>query len=110
MRADGREADDVAVRTNAARDFAAELQQDAWRIRVGIGDLQGGVGFEVAHVREAVYGIAQPRERRAGFRPLRDNGRGGRARRGDSGAGQGTSVGRNRLCDRTCSCVSPLLQ
>ena len=87
MRADGGEADDVAVGTDAARNFAAELQQDARRVSVGIGDLQGGVGLEIADVRQAIRGIAEPRQRRGGFSPLRNDGRGGCAGRGDAGAG-----------------------
>ena len=60
MWAHGGEADDVAVGTDAARNFAAELQQDARRICVRIGDLQGGVGLEIADVRQTVRGIAKP--------------------------------------------------
>ena len=70
--------------------------------------LAGRVGLEVADVRQAVCRIAEPREWRAGVCPLWNDGRGGRAGRGDARRRIGTSDGRYRLCDRTASCVPPI--
>ena len=62
VRADRREADDVAVRPDAARNLATELEQDAGRVGVRISDLQRLVGFEVADIRKAVRRIAEPEQ------------------------------------------------
>ena len=62
----------------------AELQEDAGRVGVRVGHLQGLVGLEVVDAREAVRRIAQPSKLRARLRALRNDGRGGGAGRGDA--------------------------
>ena len=67
VRADGREADDVAVGADPARHALAELEQHARRVRVGIGDVERLVGFEIADIAEPVGRIVDPRRCRRGF-------------------------------------------
>ena len=73
MRADGREADDVAIGADARRDTFAELEQDARRIGIRIGDLHGFIDFQIADIGEPVRRIIDPRSRRRSFRLRRRN-------------------------------------
>ena len=56
VRADGGEADDIAIRADTGRHTPAKFQQHARSIPVGIGNVQGLVGLEVANVGEPVRG------------------------------------------------------
>ena len=48
------EADNVAVRASARRDARAELDQDARRIVVRVGDKQWLIDLEIMHIAEPV--------------------------------------------------------
>ena len=89
VRADGREADDVAVRPGAALHALAELDEDAGRVAVRIGDVQRLVDLEVLDVAELGRRIGYARGRHGGFGlPVGHDRRGGGARGRHSGSGQ----------------------
>ena len=90
MRAHDGEADDIAVRPDAAWNLGAELDQRAGSVGVGIGDVLGLVDLEVLDVRELRGGIVDARARRRGGFRRRGGERGGRgdADSGEAGPGQ----------------------
>ena len=60
VRAERREGDDVAVRTGAARNTRAELDQHAGRVLVRVADVDRRVGLELRDVGEPVGRIVDP--------------------------------------------------
>ena len=88
MRADRREADDVAIGSDAVRDALAELEQHARRIIVGIANIKRLVELEIVDVRQPVGWVVHAGGRRRGF-GLRNRDSGSRYTGGShTGAGQ----------------------
>ena len=93
MRTDGGEADDVAIGADAGWNAYAELDEDAGRVSVRVGDVDRLIDLEVVDIAEPVGRIVDARGGR-GLRLRRSDRRSGGGSSRDAGAGQKLAAAR----------------